>query len=148
MGNLGSIGGVQVCESPASQPSMFDSVSAHIPLKIKEKVWAGEYIDMNLVLKSGKDLVYDSQLNGELAVKGGQLTVLQQKHNQIKNIHTWTSAFINFMSIMLEKWPGKAQVYLEYMHVIRLAASRVANLGWVSYDEQFRLRKARVPQSS
>jgi hypothetical protein len=24
MGNLGSIGGVQVCESPASQPSMFD----------------------------------------------------------------------------------------------------------------------------
>ena len=148
MGNLGSIGGVQVCESPASRPSMFDSVSAHIPLKIKEKVWAGEYIDMSLMLKSGKDLVYDSQLNGELAVKGGQLTVLQQKHNQIKNIHTWTSAFINFMSIMLEKWPDKAQVYLKYMHVVRLAASRVSNLGWVSYDEQFRLRKARVPQSS
>jgi hypothetical protein len=37
--------------------------------------------------------------------KRGQLTVLQQKHNQIKNIHTWISAFINFMSIMLEKWP-------------------------------------------
>jgi hypothetical protein len=52
----GSIGEVQVCESPASQPSMFDSVSAHIPLKIKEKVWAGEYIDMSLMLKSGKDL--------------------------------------------------------------------------------------------
>ena len=127
---------------------MFDSVSAHIPLKIKEKVWAEEYIDMSLMLKSGKDLVYDSQLNGEIAVKGGQLTVLQQKHNQIKNIHTWTSAFINFMSIMLEKWPGKAQVYLKYMHVIRLAASRVSNLGWVSYDEQFRLRKARALQSS
>jgi hypothetical protein len=26
---------------------------------------------MSLMLKSGKDLVYDSQLNGELAVKGG-----------------------------------------------------------------------------
>jgi hypothetical protein len=48
---------------------MFDSVSSHIPLKIKEKVWAGEYIDMSLMLKSGKDLVYVSQLNGELAVK-------------------------------------------------------------------------------
>jgi hypothetical protein len=127
---------------------MFDSISADIPLKIKEKMWAGEYIDMSLMLKSGKDLVYDSQLNGELAVKGGQLTVLQQKHNQIKHIHTWTSAFINFMSIMLEKWPDKAQVYLKYMHVVRLAASRVSNLGWVSYDEQFSLRKARVPQSS
>ena len=92
-----------MCESPASQPSMLDSVSAHIPLKIKEKVWAGEYIYMSLMLKSGKDLVYDSQLNGELAVKRGQRTVLQQKHNQIKNIDTWTSDFINSMSIMLEK---------------------------------------------
>jgi hypothetical protein len=61
-------------------------------------------------------------------LRGGQLTVLQQKHNQIKNIHTWTSAFINFMGIMLEKWPGKAQVYLNYMHVIRLAASRVLDM--------------------
>jgi hypothetical protein len=76
------------------------------------------------------------------------LTVLQQKHVQIKNNHTWTSAFFNFMSVMLEKWSGKAQVYLKYMHVIRLAASRVSNLGWVLYDEQFRLRKARAPQSS
>jgi hypothetical protein len=50
-------------------------------------------VALSLMLKSGKDLVYDSQFNGELAVKGGQLTVLQQKHNQIKNIHTWTSAF-------------------------------------------------------
>ena len=97
---------------------MFDSVGAHIPLKIKEKVWAEEYIDMSLMLKSGKDLVHDSQLNGEITVKGGQLTVLQQKHNQIKNIRTWTSAFINFMSIMLEKWPDKAQVYLKYMQLL------------------------------
>jgi hypothetical protein len=74
-----------------------------------------EIVRMNLMLKSGKNLVYDSQLNGELADKGGQLTVLQQKHNQIKNIHTWTSALINFMGIMLEKWPGKAKVYLKYM---------------------------------
>ena len=137
-----------MCESPVSQPSMLDSVSAHIPLKIKEKVWAGEYIYMSLMLKSGKDLVYDSQLNGELAVKRGQLTVLQQKHNQIKNIDTWTSDFINSMSIMLEKWPGKAQVYLKYMHVIKLAALRVSSLGWVSYDEHLRLRKARAPESS
>jgi hypothetical protein len=34
------------------------------------------------------------------------------------------------------------------MHVIKLAALRVSSLGWVSYDEQFRLRKARAPQSS
>ena len=34
------------------------------------------------------------------------------------------------------------------MHVIILAASRVSNLGWVSHDEQFRLRKARASQSS
>ena len=52
---------------------MFDSVSAHIPLKIKEKIWGGEYIEMSLLLKSAKDLVSDTQLNGELAIKWGSV---------------------------------------------------------------------------
>jgi hypothetical protein len=62
---------------------MFDSVSAHIALKIKEKVWAGEYIDMSLMLKSGKDLVYDSQLNGELDEILPALDLTQSVHAKI-----------------------------------------------------------------
>ena len=53
-----------------------------------------------------------------------------------------------FMDVLLQKWPNHGQELLKYMHTIRLASSRGSGLGWVSYDEQYRLRKARSPQSS
>ena len=40
------------------------------------------------------------------------------------------------MRAMLEKCPNKGHEYLKYMYNIRL----VAETGWVTYDEQFRLR--------
>jgi hypothetical protein len=38
---------------------------------IKEQIWKGEFIDLNLLLKSAKDLVNEPSLEGELAIKGG-----------------------------------------------------------------------------
>ena len=107
---------VQVSQTPVCIPSILDLVSGHIPVKIKETIWAGEYVDLNILLKSAKDLVSDSHLNGDLTVKGGQLTLLQHKQNPITNIHIWTSAFMIFMGVMLEKWPIKGQELLKYMH--------------------------------
>ena len=84
------LGIVQVSQTPVCTPSMLDPVGGHIPVKIKEKIWAGEYVDMNILLKSAKDLVSDSHLNGDLTVKGGQLTLLQHKQNPITNMHVCT----------------------------------------------------------
>jgi hypothetical protein len=50
---------VQVSQTPVCIPSMLDPVSRHIPVKIKETIWAGEYVDLNILLKSAKDLVSD-----------------------------------------------------------------------------------------
>ncbi|VDH99004.1 Hypothetical predicted protein [Mytilus galloprovincialis] len=63
-------------------------------------------------------------------------------------MHVWTSAFIIFMDIMLEKWPNKGQEFLKYMYTVRLASSRGDGSGWAIYDEQYRIRKARCPHSS
>ena len=52
------------------------------------------------------------------------------------------------MSVYLEKFPGKSQELIKYMHDIRLAASRQGHVGWAKYDEQFRLKKERYPTSS
>lgn len=141
-GNVGAAGGLQIHNSPVYTPGMYD------PLKFKEKIWAGEYIEFNPLLKSAKEFAYDPQFNGELAVKGGQLTVVQQKPFSIKNIHAWTSAFMIYMGIMLEKWPNKGQEYLKYMCNVRLAADRGSGTGWVLCDEQYRLRKVRYSFSS
>ena len=62
------------------------------------------------------------------------------------SIEKWTSAFHIFMSVMIEKYPGKAQELLKYARDIRLAASRSNT--WFKYDEQFRIRKAVKPHSS
>jgi hypothetical protein len=64
---------------PTFTPSFTDPISARIPLKIKEKIWAGEYIDLYVLLKSVRELATDSQLSGDLSIKGGQLTVTQPK---------------------------------------------------------------------
>jgi hypothetical protein len=86
----------------------------------------------------------------DLIIKGGKLAVerkVQQK--SIYNINLWTSAFIIFTSIMIEKHPGKAQELLKYLRDIRLAAYRAPSaLAWVQYDEQFRLKKSKNPSSS
>ena len=146
--NVGQLGALQINTAPSYTTSMYDPVGANIPLKIKEKIWAGEYIELSLLLKSAKDLIHDPQYNGDLAVKGGQLAVVQQKPSQIKNIHVWTSAYMIYMGVMLEKWPNKGQEYLKYMYNVRLAAERGSGTGWVAYDEQYRLRKARFPFTS
>lgn len=133
---------------PDSTPGIEDPVGAHIPLKIKEKIWRGEYVPFGVLLKSAKDLSTDSYVDGDLVLKGGMFTVVNKKIESIHNIHTWTTAFIIYMDILLEKWPSKARELLKYMQSIRLAASRSSNNGWSVYDEQFRLKKARFPSSS
>ena len=94
----GSMGLGIVSQTPVCTPSMLDPVSGHIPVKIKEQIWAEEYVDMNILLKSAKDLVSDSHLNGDLTVKGSQLTLLQHIQNPIKNINVF-----NFLSSSIQQ---------------------------------------------
>ena len=108
---------------------MHDSVRFHILQKIKEKIWAGDYIELSLPLKSAKELVSDPQYSGELTIKGGQLTAVQQKQSPINNIHVWTSASIVYLEVMLEIWPNKGHEYLKYMYNVPLAAERGPGTG-------------------
>ena len=53
---LMGMGVVHESQMPTFTPSFTDSISAHIPLRIKEKIWAGEYIDLYVLLKSVREL--------------------------------------------------------------------------------------------
>jgi hypothetical protein len=87
-------------------------------------------------------------LDGDFVLKGGTFTDVNKKPGSINSIHSWSTAFMIFMNIMHKKWPFKAQEYLKYMQCIRLAAFRGYNIGWIAYDEQYRLKKTRLPFSS
>lgn len=54
----------------------------------------------------------------------------------------------NFISVFCTAYPERFQELLKYLYVIRQGASRCNNLGWKSYDEQYRLKKAANPTSS
>ncbi|CAC5408242.1 unnamed protein product [Mytilus coruscus] len=136
-----------VSHVPKSTLVIFDPIRAHIPLKIKEKIWRCEFIHLGVLLKSATDLGSDSTLDGDFVLKGGALTVVNKKPDSLSNIETWTSAFMIYMTILLEKWPSKAQEYLKYMQSIRLASSRGTNNCWAVYDEQCRLNKERYPSN-
>jgi hypothetical protein len=90
----------------------------------------------------------DNNVQGDITLRGNSLTVVNKSTQPIKNIHVWSSAFMIYASLMLEKFPNKGLEFFKYMHTVRMAASRGYSLGWVNYDEQYRLRKATSPSSS
>lgn len=135
-------------QPPELMTSIFDPVSSNVSMKMKEKIWNGEFIDLGSLLKSNQSMANDLDIEGELTIKGGSISIMPKKASSINNIHVWTSAFIIYASVLLEKWPEKGAEYFKYMQIVRLAASRGCSGGWILYDEQYRLRKSRSPTTS
>ncbi|CAC5405267.1 unnamed protein product [Mytilus coruscus] len=76
---------LQVDQSPSYISSVFDPISSHFPVIIKEKIWNDEFIHLNILLKSTRDLLNEQNLEGELVVKGGVLSIVNQKRSPIKS---------------------------------------------------------------
>lgn len=131
---------------PVQTITTFDPLGSHIPHKLKQKIWEGKFIDLALLLKSAIELANEIESKGELQIRDGKMCLVKQKTSSFLSIEKWTTAFIIFSSIMLEKYRTRAQELLKYMRDIRIAASKSS--GWFKYDEQFRLRKASDPHTS
>ncbi|CAC5385235.1 unnamed protein product [Mytilus coruscus] len=132
-------------EPSSLEESIFDPIGCYIPLKLKEKNWKGEFIDLSLLIKSPRELANFPDPDGDIVVKGGHMRVESLTSRAISNIHTWTSAFMLYMSVLHEKH-DQSSLALKCMRDIRFAANKSHGLG--TYDQQFRLRKAQKPQSS
>ena len=131
---------------PVPEVSCFDNVGQCIPLKLKQKIWGGQFIDLSLLLKSAKDIHDSLGGQGEIKIQDGKVCIVKSNSGSYLTIEKWTNAFMIYTSVMLEKYRSRAQEFLKYMRDIRLAASR--SQGWFKYDEQYRLRKANNPESS
>ena len=132
-------------DEPTRTTSSFDPIGGHVPQKLREKIWEGQFIDLSLLLKTARDLETD-MTQGELKIQDGKIIISKNERSSYLTIERWTSAFLIYMSIYLEKYRTRAQELLKYMRDIRLAASR--SNGWFKYDEQFRLRMSADIHSS
>lgn len=134
-------------DTPNSIESYNNDITDHIPRNIQEKIAKSEYINLASLLHSSEASNPETQA---LLIHEGKL-VLQAPPNRSKihSVEQWTTAFILFTSIYCKAHPQRLQELLKYMHTVRLCASRCyQNQGWKSYDEQYRMRKARDPSSS
>ena len=84
------------------------------------------------------------RIRKSLSLVNGQL-VKKVNARKVTNKDDWTSAFIRYMAVYLDKNPTKTIALLRYLDNVHLAADKFGGLGWRDYDEQFRLSVAENP---
>lgn len=125
-----------------------EDMSSHVPAQLCQKIWSHQYINIALLLKGNVEL-HDLCSGGILHItdKGQLETRPRNIKDKVNSIEKWTDAFLIFASIYLKRYPNKLQEILQYLSIIREAASRSSPaLSWRTYDEQFRLRQASCVQ--
>ncbi|XP_062618517.1 uncharacterized protein LOC134280106 [Saccostrea cucullata] len=139
--------GMQTVLSSSVQPSMTNStqfsLGYHVDNSTKQKIANGEYVNFaNLLVRDPSKF----QLSALTMNAQGHIIAQPKNANKITSIEKWTDAFLIFSSIFLAAHPSKTQQLLKYLHDVRLGAEK--SQGWVTYDEQFRLRMALNPNGN
>ena len=136
---------------PAMLSCVCDELGGEVPGTIKDKIWKGEFFELGRLLKRDSEARDDSgfqALSLCSSDSGSYLTLRpQSKAPIITSIEQWTSAFLIFASIYLERHCMRARELLKYMDIIR-SIVRFGAYNWRTYDTQFRLRQARHPHRS
>ncbi|KAH3831933.1 hypothetical protein DPMN_105205 [Dreissena polymorpha] len=97
--------------SSVQETSVYDKVGSTLPLKLREK-WNLQFMDMGLLLKSTRELetLPGNGPTWELAIIDGTLYVSQPKQETSRlSIEQWTSAFVIYIGVLLEKFPTRAK---------------------------------------
>lgn len=78
---------------------IYEPVGAHIPLKVKDKIWRGEFVDLNLLLKIGHEI--ENEAGSDWVIRHGELTFTfasRQPHPRSTfYVYSWSKAcYFNF----------------------------------------------------
>ncbi|KAJ8303595.1 hypothetical protein KUTeg_019991 [Tegillarca granosa] len=124
--------------------SFKDNLGVHVSCSLKQKIVNGQFIELASLLEH----TAINQPEQKIYISNGELITKEKPSAKITSIEKWIDAFLIFTSVYCHAHPSRFLEFLKYMHDIRLGASRIRGMGWRSYDEQFRLRKAVDPSSS
>ncbi|XP_062576334.1 uncharacterized protein LOC134238229 [Saccostrea cucullata] len=108
-------------------------LGATIPLRVKQKIWANQYIDLRVLLPEHKQETVSVQIE-----EGSIKLNAKQSEKTPLSIYQWTNAFITFMSIYIESNSQSASNLLKYMSTVRHLHASNGESAWRLYDEQFR----------
>ncbi len=100
-----------------------------VPLKTKEKIWAGDYVELStLQQEESEDIT--------ISLKSGQVSANQSLKRKFLSIEAWTDAFSIYASVYRQKFPEQSEQLSSYMGTIRKIASEHG--AWFYYDMNFR----------
>ena len=115
--------------------------SPPVPVKLAEKIWQGEYIDLQELLPSRlgapSSTVLDALLKPEKI----------KARKSITSIEDWVSCFNSFISIMAIRKPERVRDLLAYSSLIVKASQDFVGSPWLEYDTQFRQLAATRPDT-
>ena len=57
---------------PVQSLSAFDGIGVHIPQRVKQKIWDGEYFDLGILLMSTHEMEASEGGSGQLCFEGGE----------------------------------------------------------------------------
>lgn len=142
-GNYVCIDDIEENDDCLINESIGNELGLNVSNKTKLKIVSDEYIDLASLLTVSTNLENSDRI---LQVKNGQILLEPKKTaGKIDTIDKWTDAFLVFMSIYVQAHPSSATSLIKYMSIVRLGAARTKSLGFKSYDEQFRVKKAKNP---
>ena len=111
-----------------------------MPEKVKNQIWAIEFIDFSVLLKSNISNTEDDQYTIKFETKKRRqpsvVLAPTAKRTTLHSIDQWTSAFQIYVAIYTERAPKDTLALMKYGSVIRDLATLGAN--WQFYDANFR----------
>ena len=143
-------------EDPTSVQQLLNSeqenpAAAHLPKKAEQAIVNGEYVDFASLLPVNTDKGLGDD-NFTVSLNNQSVTIplphlgTQRAKTRINSIEKWLSAFTVYASVMVSKFPNRALVLFNYMHIIRTASFKFRGLAWYAYDIEFRKRAAKNPR--
>ena len=104
-----------------------------VPQKMKDKIWAKEYIDLSALLHDD-DQEMELKINSQSSKP--TFTLVPKTRRAITTVARWVKAFNCYMAVYTRKWPEEIPGLLKHAEIVMGLADDSAN--WQSYDKNFR----------
>jgi hypothetical protein len=116
-------------------------IDVFVSQKMSNQIWNLEYIDLAHLLYKN----FVSNIDKPKKVLGfdedGDILIERSKYSKVKsitNIEEWSEGFLNYIKILLKRFPALANDLISYMSIIRSAVPDVPFEKMYKYDQQFR----------
>ncbi|VDH94786.1 Hypothetical predicted protein [Mytilus galloprovincialis] len=101
--------------------------------KIKQQIWAGQYINFNSLLENDETKYRLQLVHG---ADNPELSITEERNKKTLTLNQWLSAWNKFTSIICTKTPELGSVIPHHMEIIMEMSREGGN--WQFYDIEFR----------